>query len=156
MVVSSNVRHDGYEPEIQVKKNPCGNICWGLLGLLGLTGLILGILFGVGVIGSKRTDIQNVANTSTVKSSSDVDLSKNINLPSVNIPNYNVNVPSVNINTQPIRDAAANAANTITNTVSTTTSNIAAIPNSINPTLLDPIIVRHASLRKPSDNPQPI
>lgn len=29
----------------------CGPICWGLLGLLALTGLILGLLFGLGVLG---------------------------------------------------------------------------------------------------------
>ena len=29
----------------------CGTPCWALLGLLGLIGVILGMLFGLGVIG---------------------------------------------------------------------------------------------------------
>jgi len=39
------------------KKNPIANICFGLLGLIALASLILGILFAVGVIGNKGTDI---------------------------------------------------------------------------------------------------
>lgn len=47
------------------KGNPIGKVCFGLLGLFALAGLILGILFGVGVIGSNRTDI--VATNTTAK-----------------------------------------------------------------------------------------
>ncbi len=33
------------------KKTCCGPICWALFGCLGLIGLVLGLLFGLGVIG---------------------------------------------------------------------------------------------------------
>lgn len=39
----------------EVKKSGCcGFPCWALLGLLGLIGLVLGLLFGLGVIGGLR------------------------------------------------------------------------------------------------------
>lgn len=161
-MVASN-RYDAYEPQVEVKKNPCGNICWGLLGLLGLAGLILGILFGVGVIGSKRTDIQNVSNAASTKSSSGVaDWSNNGNSQTVNTPNVNVNVPNVNwpnvnLNTQPIINSATNTANNVKNTVSNTVSNavsdLVAIPSRITPTVVNPIVVGHKSLRRPTDVP---
>lgn len=40
-----------------VTKNRCPKPLLGLLGLLGLAGVILGLLFGLGVIGGKRGDL---------------------------------------------------------------------------------------------------
>ena len=48
------------------KSNPIANICFGLLGLIALVSLILGILFAVGVIGNKGTDVDPNVNAKGV------------------------------------------------------------------------------------------
>lgn len=50
----------------EAKGNPIANVCFGLLGLIALVSLILGILFAVGVIGNKGTDVDASVNSKGV------------------------------------------------------------------------------------------
>jgi len=71
-----------------VKKTCCAPWCWALFGLLGLAGLVLGLLFGLGVIGG------NIEGPNLDINGPDLDADLDINGPNVDIDGK---LPSVDV-----------------------------------------------------------